>query len=340
MSVFEVQYITVNDSRLIANGVLDVAGAKIPLSMFDFAEFGHVQRKTLVGWAAGDEALKYGPAVGSRKISENKINVEVSVGGVVTLDLGVEIVTLDTQFLAVGTYELNVNVYLDVPLKALGDVPAHIKPLLQYSEIVNVMLELVCANSESRHKGELKQPVYDGYGQLGFFIADLEKMNDFIVTRLGNDRLNLKDAFCETEIANELFEEGLLILVWGMTPWQYYIYGLDDMRDVGLIPRCDRPQFGGKYRLREDITNPSVVPGGFLLSWPDCLDMDFPKISLNGTGESVRVEVHVMGFYMPGAGIGPNLPVITVCRSGEGAGIQPLLMVDIESVEPELAFKV
>jgi len=338
MSVGKVRYITANDSRLVAGGVLDVAGTKIPLSKFDFAEFSSVQRKILVGWAAGDEAVRYGPAVSSRKISEKKINVEISVDGTVELDLGTEIIALDTQFLAAGSYELNVSVYLDVPLKALGDVPEHIRPLLQYSEIVNVMMRLERANSEGRYKAQVKQPVYDGYGQLGFFIADLERMNDYVVSRLGGDKLNLKDAFCETEIANELFEQGLLILVWGMTPWQYYIYGLDEGGDAGLIPRAENPQFCGRYKFREDITNPSVVPGDFLLNWPDCLGMDFPKISLNGAGESVSVEVHVLGFYMPGGGIGPNLPIISVCRSGGDAVTEPLLMVDIESVEPELGF--
>ncbi|MND75925.1 hypothetical protein D3C80_675600 [compost metagenome] len=338
MSVGKVQYITANDSRLVANSVLDVAGARIPLSIFDFAEFGNEQRKTLVGWAGREEITRYGPAVHSRKISEKKIHVEVLVGGVVVLDLAGEKTTLDAQLLAVGSYVLNVSIYLDVPLKTLGDVPAHIKPLLQYSEIVNVMIRLESARSKGLYEAETKYPVYDGYGQLGFFIADLEKMNDYISSRLGNGRLNLKDAFCETEIASELFDEGLLILVWGMTPWQYYIYGLNGEGDAGLVPHLDNPQFGGKYKLRADITNPSVVSGDFLLNWPDCLSMDFPKISLGGTGESVIVEVHVMSFYIPGVGVGPSLPIITVCRKEEDSIVEPLLMLDIESVDHELGF--
>lgn len=72
---------------------------------------------------------------------------------------------------------------------------------------------------------------------------------------------NLKDAFCETEIANELFEEGLLILVWGMTPWQCYIYGLDSPKDIALVPSLNNPQFRGSYKFRSDIKRPSIVPG-------------------------------------------------------------------------------
>ena len=235
---------------------------------------------------------------------------------------------------------LCVDVSLDVPLKTLVDVPVHVKPLLQYSEVVNVMMSLECSEVSVLNSSIERHPVYDGYGQLGFFIADLDKMNDYILSRLGCNDVNLKDAFCETEIAGELFEQGLLILVWGMTPWQYYIYGLDGPADFALVPGLSVPHFRGSYKLRSETKNPSVVPGEFLLNWPECLSIDFPKITLAGDGERVDIEVHVMGFHVVGGGVGPNLSVITACRQEGEPTIQPLLMVDIESVEPELGFKV
>jgi len=338
MSLDKVQYVSITDSRLIANGVLDVAGTEVPLSNFDFAEFGSVQRKTLIGWSGKTEGVKYGAAVSSRKISTNTISLNVSGSGDVVLKLGSERITLGTRNITSGRYELTVDVYLDVPLKALGDVPAHVKPLLQYSEIVNVMMSLGGEDVPTLISDEKKHPVYDGYGQLGFFIADLERMNDYILSRLGDNKLNLKDAFCETEIAGELFEEGLLILVWGMTPWQYYIYGLDRPVDSGLVPGLNAPQFRGSYKFRSEIKRPSVVPGEFLLNWPECLNIDFPKIALEGDAEEVSIEVHVMGFHVVGGGVGPNLSVITACRQ-EGGATEPLLMVDIENVESELGFK-
>jgi len=74
-----------------------------------------------------------------------------------------------------------------------------------------------------------------------------------------------------------------------------------------------------------------------LLNWPECLSLDFPKVALEGEGEQVAVQVHVIGFHVLGGGVGPNFSVITACRQkGEGAA-QPLLMVDIGGDEPGLA---
>ncbi|TDF81472.1 hypothetical protein [Pseudomonas sp. H9] len=337
MNLKKAQYVTVNDSRLIANGSLNVGGELVPLSNFDFGIYGDVQRKVLVSWCGGAK-VNYGSAVSSSFISRREVVVDVVGGGGVSLDIGVEKLILDSSPVSVGKYRLCIEVNLDVPLKTIGEVPEHVKPLVQYSEVLNVVFSLDFCASPLLNEVSRKRPVYDGYGQLGFFIADLQKMNDYVVSRLGPGKINLKNAFCETEIANELFEEGLLILVWGMTPWQYYIYGLDEVADAKYVPGLIRPQFEGKYRLRSDITEPSVVPGEFLLNWPECMLVDFPKISLGGSGETVSVEVSVMGFYIPGIGVGPRLAVITASRQESEMVIDPLLRVDIESVEPELGF--
>ncbi|MBA1190300.1 hypothetical protein G7Z99_14795 [Pseudomonas entomophila] len=332
------QYITTNDCRIIASSVLRIAGIHIKMSSFDFAEFKNSQRKTLVSWSAEDRGIYYGAAVGSQKISEEKLSIEVSNPGEVIIDLGSEELVLNRDFIECGKYDLSVEIYLDIPLKHYGEAPDHIKPLFKYSEIVHVIINLTRQQKSPLKIGKEKNPVYNSYGQLGFFIADLDKMNEYIVSKLGKGELNLKDAFCETEIANELFDAGLLILVWGMTPTAYYIYDLDSPDDAKLVPSLEQPQFSGSYRFRSDIKNPSVVPGDYLLDWPKCVELDFPKISLVGEGESVEVDVHVMGYYYPGIGTGPNFPVITVFRSEKSIDSQPLLMVDMSFAEPELCF--
>lgn len=338
MGVGKMQYVTVNDSRIVASGFLEIGGTIIPLESFEFREYANVQRKVLLGWCCQSTVMKYGRAVSSQFISSKSIVLDVAKSNGVLLDIGVEKILLESMERVAGKYTLRIDICLDIPLEALGDVPEHVMPLVQYSEILNVLVSMTPSGEEAMPMLKKPRPVYDGYGQLGFFLADLQKMNDYIVARLGAGKINLKDAFCETEIANELFEEGLLVLVWGMTPWHYYIYGLEKAEDAKFLPVLPKPQFQGRYRLRSDIQNPSVVPGEFLLNWPDCLDMEFPKLSLGGEGELLSVGVHVQGFYVPGVGIGPRLSVIVASRGSDEPIIEPLLMVDIESVEARLGF--
>jgi len=334
----KVQYITTNESRVIANAVRKGSGVDIAMADFDAAEFGSVQRKALLSWSREEQGTYYGAAVRSSKISERALDIEVRVPGDVSIDLGPEELVLDSGLIVQGRYVLSVEIYLDIPLKHSGEVPDHIKPLLKYSQIFHVIIRLRRASDLPLCISKGRNPVYNSYGQLGFFIADLEKMNAYIISRVGEGEINLKDAFCETELANELFEEGLLILVWGMTPTAYYVYGLDSADDRNLVPSIEQPQFTGTYKFRSDVQHPSVVPGEYLLNWPACLSSDFPKMTLAGKCEWVRVDVHVMGYYYMGIGTGPNFPVITAYRSeGIDTG-QPLLMVDMAYATPQLCF--
>ncbi|MDU8432782.1 hypothetical protein RYA99_26855 [Pseudomonas syringae pv. actinidifoliorum] len=218
-------------------------------------------------------------------------------------------------------------------LEVLGEVPDHIQPLVHYTEILNVTAvieeQLHPATLPTRYAG----PVYDGAGRLGFFLADLEQMESIIAKSSSTEIVDLQKEFCETEIANDLFEAGVLILVWGMTPWQYYIYGLSAYSDINLIPGAKEPQFRGKYKIRNDINSLSVIPGEQLLNWPLCREQNWPKIDLLGDGESVEVSVHLRAFDPINGEFGPPLAVIAVYRANEVPLIEPLLVVDIESAD-------
>lgn len=49
MNNAKVSYVTVNDSRLVAGGKLEIGSAVVGLNEFDFGEFGSIQRKVVVG---------------------------------------------------------------------------------------------------------------------------------------------------------------------------------------------------------------------------------------------------------------------------------------------------
>ncbi|QGG78326.1 hypothetical protein N028_24550 [Pseudomonas syringae USA011] len=328
------KYITLNDSRVIANGELDIGGKLITLCEFDFSEFSTVQRKVIFGWARGQDKVKYSEAFKSTLLSNKKVTFTLDADSQgASINLEGKRINLDLEAMPAGNYTLELKVFLDRPLEALGEVPDHIKPLLQYSEILNVTAiidkKFDSTLSPTLHAG----PVYDGASRLGFFLADLDKMDAIVTEASSTAIIDLQKEFCETEIANDLFEAGVLILVWGMTPWHYYIYGLSAASDVNLIPCAKKPQFRGQYKIRNDIRKLSVVPGEQLLNWPLCREKNWPKIDLLGDGESVELNLHLRAFDPIDGEFGPTLAVVTVHRVDEAPLIDPLLVVDIESVD-------
>jgi hypothetical protein len=339
MNIHQIKYVTLNDSRVVASGVIKLGEVSVNLSDFDFSTFAGEQRKVIFGWAEGYESLKYGPAYKSTSISSRKIKISLVKGAEgVTIDLDGKELQLSTESLPEGDYFLEVTVDLDLPLETFGEVPDHIKPLLQYSQIVNVTARLTDSGDRKKSLPVNSGPVYDGADRLGFFLADLEKMDEYIKSNCPADVVDLQKAFCETEIANELFAAGLLVLVWGMTPWHYYIYGLSDPADMRLVPSAMDPQLQGGYRIRNDIRELSVVPGEQLLNWPLCLQAKWPKINLGGEGEAVEINVHLRGFDPIHGELGPPLAVITAHRNNVDPIIEPLLVVDIESCMVEAGY--
>ncbi|MFG0765374.1 hypothetical protein ACF8Q9_00550 [Pseudomonas sp. TYF_15] len=167
MNNAKVSYVTVNDSRLVAGGKLEIGSAVVGLNEFDFGEFGSIQRKVVVGWF-GEERARYASAVRAREISSKEISIIVESDGPVVLDLGCEKLLLDEQRQARNFYKLFVEISLEVPLEAFGEVPDHIKPLLQYSEILHVTVSLSSGDVGTHIESSSKRPVYDGYGELGF----------------------------------------------------------------------------------------------------------------------------------------------------------------------------
>lgn len=330
------KFLSLNDSRLVASSIINFGATSINLSNYDFSRFSEEQRKVIFRWTRNSNVWNYGPTLKSTLLSRKKVVINLaSACESVSIDIAGERVTLDSAPLAAGVYNLDLAVYLDRPLEALGEVPDNIKPLLQYSEIINVTAVLSEFGKVQAITEYYPGPVYDGAARLGFFLADVDKMDAFIKQVSVGEIVDLQKEFCETEIANYLFEAGLLILVWGMTPWHYYIHGLAGWEDVDLVPNVPVPQFNGKYRVREDIQELSVVPGEQLLNWPLCRTQEWPKIALPGSGESVSLEVHLRGFDPIPGEFGPLLSVITVQRTGGEPEIAPLLAVDIESVEAE-----
>lgn len=127
---------------------------------------------------------------------------------------------------------------------------------------------LIFKNSIDIHKNKnvTKSTVYAGLGYLGFFMVDLKPFSEFIRIEVGDEPLNLVELFTTTNLVDKCFEEGILIVTWGIKPWHYYIQAINN----SIIPHeCT---VRGTYKIKNEIKELSVIPGEELLTWPACLE--------------------------------------------------------------------
>ena len=100
-----------------------------------------------------------------------------------------------------------------------------------------------------------KNNIYTALSEKGFILGDIHLIKQRI-----NNQFNLLEAFTTTELANELFQEGLMILSWGMTPYQYFISFSKDLPEFIIDDKYKR-KFNGKYKIKKEISSLSLVKG-------------------------------------------------------------------------------
>lgn len=203
-----------------------------------------------------------------------------------------------------------------------------------YSEILFIHL-IFCTGTGTAQNRPAPPFIYESYDQLGFAGIDETLFNDFIIKRLGRGTHDLVHSFTTTEIANELFQAGLMILCWGITPWVYMInsietHGTDRLYPEGL-PVCER----GSYFLLEEICEISIIPGVALKEWNTEVQGTWPKLKLQGMGRNVNVDLCVAKAVNPYAAAVPDylpIPFFNLIRVDGSVGEPaPILAADIES---------
>lgn len=100
-----------------------------------------------------------------------------------------------------------------------------------------------------------KNTIYTALSEKGFILGDITLIKEGI-----HNQFNLLEAFTTTELANELFQEGLMILSWGMTPYQYFISFSKDLPEFIIDDKYKR-KFNGKYKIKKEISSLSLVKG-------------------------------------------------------------------------------
>jgi hypothetical protein len=235
-----------------------------------------------------------------------------------------------------GSFDLHVSASRYVPLVGMNCTSEEYeKRGVAYSEIIFIHLTFCKRKSVATPSLEASQFIYESYDQLGFVGMDEALFNNFIVERLGRGKHDLLHSFTTTEIANELFHAGLMILCWGITPWVYMINSLDS-DEVSLsftagLPVCQ----SGSYVFQEKIKEISIVPGTALKGWDTESQGTWPKLKLNGAGGVVQVDLCVAKAINPYDTSVPDclpMPFFNLNRIDVAlAESVPILSADIES---------
>jgi len=176
---------------------------------------------------------------------------------------------------------------IDVPYVAKGPIPESKIDYVEFSKILNLYFIIIERNSILT--GCNKMQVFDAYGALGFAIIDIDEFDAFVSQKSSSN--DLIEEFTTTEIANELFDKGLMILSWGHTPWVYYINS-SNLKDI-VVLMGEYTGYYGFYNFRNLQKKYSVIPGNELRNWNDCKNKDWPLIEINGIGDYVLMKLYI-----------------------------------------------
>jgi hypothetical protein len=216
---------------------------------------------------------------------------------------------------------------IDIPFIAKGGVPESKEKYVRMSEVLNIFI-VSAKNNGCEMSPCLPSQVFDGYGALGFAIVDISKFDKYIsVNAESND---LIEEFTTTEIANELFDKGLMILSWGHTPWVYYVNSANYNKVSSLIG--EKTAYSGIYKLKNTSGYYSVIPGNELKNWHECKKKKWPVISLDGEGDFVSLTLYIKSAFSQSDSNYP-IPTFHLQRlESEGEAVNPLLESNILDV--------
>lgn len=244
-------------------------------------------------------------------------------------------VELPAQVRRGGRFDLHVCACRYVPLiGASCSKDEYERRGVVYSEILFIHLIFCKETSVAPHR-PAHPFIYESYDHLGFAGIDETLFNHFLVKRLGRGTHDLVHSFTTTEMANDLFQAGLMILCWGITPWVYMINSIETHGSKRAypegLPLCER----GSYFLLEEISEISIIPGVALKEWNTEVQGTWPRLKLQGSGRGVELDLRVAKAINPYAASVPDylpIPFVNVIRVDRSVTeAAPILAADIES---------
>jgi len=271
--------------------------------------------------------------LGSRQIFHRNYEVDLQVD--VALSNLMTKVDLPVEVKRGGSFDLHICACRYVPLIGANCTKEeYAKRGVAYSEILFIHLTF-CKIKNIFPISASSQFIYESYDKLGFIGVDEVHFNKFIVKNLGRGKHDLLHSFTTTEIAGDLFRAGLMILCWGVTPWVYMINSMDGDESGPCFPTGMSLCESGYYVFQEKIKEISIVPGTALKEWDTEAQGAWPKLTLNGVGGVVKVDLCVARAINPCDASVPDylpMPFFNLNRvEAILAESIPILSADIES---------
>lgn len=168
---------------------------------------------------------------------------------------------------------------------------------------------------KSRSIAFSKSIIYTALSESGFVLADVDSIKSQI-----DYTSNLMQAFTETELAESLFQKGLMVLSWGMTPYQYFIGFAEDMLSF-VIDDKYKTAFYGEYKISETIKSLSLIKGELLNNFDLVKISDTPQLSVKGDG--------INGYYYL------SLTLYLIDTDSFGEDISPICFFVLDSLASE-----
>ncbi|EPX7411630.1 hypothetical protein ACW2AW_004184 [Cronobacter dublinensis] len=235
-----------------------------------------------------------------------------------------EVIFGDEQGLNEPVYKVGAYLYKDVPHAGEEVTSSSKKELLERASILNIHLVFKKADDKPlrplRKENDLVR-YCGGLSELGFMLADIELLKNFLENKEFNN--DLIEEFTTTELANDIFNEGLMILSWGNTPWVYYILSCCESNIQSPFIGDETP-YNGKYYLKEDIKEVSVIPGHALRNWEELTKVNWPKIKIKGKGDFISLKVYVKSAFSQSDSNYP-IPSFIITREDKAPVSEPLL---------------
>ena len=185
----------------------------------------------------------------------------------------------------------------NIGVKIFKDKPVHTLPAIDVLPIPVEIITIYFYFSEMKLNENLVYSIsdkyFDSYDYLGFILVDLAKMEEIITRKYGNRKLDLIDEFCNTELIDELFSQEIIMITWGIHPYSYPIYSSENVDSIRPLLGREYKQ-EGRFYIKEDIRELSLIPGYELRKWPEFTQKEWTKISLNGKGKIAHLTPYIL----------------------------------------------
>lgn len=151
-----------------------------------------------------------------------------------------------------------------------------------------------------------KNTIYTALSEKGFILGDIPSIKEN--SKNQNDLLK---AFTTTELANDLLEAGLMILSWGMTPYQYFI-GFSQNMPRFITDSKYKRDFYGKYKIKEDTNILSLIKGDLISDLKSINEKNKHKIKIKNKANADGYHYISLSLYIVNTN-SFNQPISPVC---------------------------